>query len=309
MKRKFLFLIVLSLLFCVLIPVRAQETAAKETRKFVDDFQHEVVIPSPVTSIVTLAPSLTEIAASLSAEDLIAAVDCNSDYPLSVKELPAVTGPDWSIDYERLAELKPDLVLVSEMTSPEEARAIGDLGPAVFRFKNPADFQGVFESILVFGELIGRDAEAENLTAALEDRIAEIEARMENAEDAPRVFYVIDAADPERPWTAGKGSFLSKMIRMSGGINLGDALDGEWGQMNLEDLAAADPQVILTGSSMSGSSAESLSELPGWSGLAAVRNGMVFGIDDDLLTRSGPRLVDGFELLAHTLRPDLFAGK
>ena len=307
MKKKLL-IILLSLSF-ILISVCcacAQETITVETVTFTDDLQREVTVPMPLTSIVTLAPSLTETLAYLGAEDLITAVDINSDFPESLSELPRITGWDMSINYEELVALGPDLVLASEMTSLEAISSMEDLGLNVFCIKNPADFPELFESILMIGELIGKTPEAEELTAALSDRAAEIEAAAAEAEDKPLVFYEIDATDPAKPWTAGKGTFISKLIQMAGGVNLGDELDGEWIQISLEALLKADPQIILLGDSMYGSTAEAASQRTGWSEISAVKSGKLFEFDDNLVTRPGPRLVEGFELIAQMIHPELF---
>ena len=307
MKKKmsiilFSFSVLLISVFCAY----AQETMTVETVTFTDDLQREVTVPVPLTSVVTLAPSLTETLAYLGAEDLITAVDINSDFPESISELPRITGWDMSVNYEELTALEPDLILASEMTSLETISSMEDLGLNVFCIKNPADFPELFESILMIGELIGKTPEAEELTAALSDRAAEIEAAAAEAEDKPLVFYEIDATDPAKPWTAGKGTFISKLIQMAGGVNLGDELDGEWIQISLEALLKADPQIILLGDSMYGSTAEAASQRTGWSEISAVKSGKLFEFDDNLVTRPGPRLVEGFELIAQMIHPELF---
>lgn len=307
MKKKLsIMLLSLSFLLISVFCANAQETITVETVTFTDDLHREVTVPMPLTSVVTLAPSLTETLAYLGAEDLITAVDINSDFPESLSELPRITGWDMSINYEELVALGPDLVLASEMTSLEAISSMEDLGLNVFCIKNPADFPELFESILMIGELIGKTPEAEELTAALSDRAAEIEAAAAEAEDKPLVFYEIDATDPAKPWTAGEGTFISKLIQMAGGVNLGDELDGEWIQISLEALLKADPQIILLGDSMYGSTAEAASQRTGWSEISAVKSGKLYEFDDNLVTRPGPRLVEGFELIAQMIHPELF---
>ena len=305
-KKLLILLFAISLLILNICGVSAQETITIETITFTDDLKREVSVPIPLTSVVTLAPSLTETLVYLGAEDLITAVDINSDYPESISKLPRITGWDMSINYEELTAIQPDLIFASEMTSLEAISSMEDLGLNVFCVKNPADFPELFDSILMIGELIGKTPEAEELTAALSDRVEEIESISSKAEDKPLVFYEIDATDPAKPWTAGKGTFISKLIDMAGGVNLGDELDGEWIQISLEALLKADPQIILLGDSMYGSTAEAASQRTGWSDISAVKNGKLYEFDDNLVTRPGPRLVDGFELIARMIHPELF---
>ena len=293
-------------LFAAVMQVSAQETMTIDAVTFEDDLDRKVVIPSPVTSVITLAPSLTETLYFLGAEDLISAVDINSDFPETINDLPKVTGWDTGINYEKILSLEPDIVFASEMTSMEEISSMEDLGLTVFCIKNPADFPELFETILVIGEVLGKNEEAEKLTAELEDRVSGIEAKMADVEETPLVFYEIDATDPAKPWTAGKDTFISKLIQMSGGINMGDELEGDWIQVSLETLLAADPKIILLGDSMYGSTAEAASKRTGWSEISAVKNGLLYEFDDNLVTRPGPRLVDGYELIARLLHPEIF---
>ena len=306
--KKFMFILILtvSAFTGILSAAHAQELLTIENLTFTDDLQREVTIPMPLTSVVTLAPSLTETLAFLGAEELITAVDINSDYPESINQLPKITGWDMSVNYEELISMEPDLILASEMTPLETVSAMEDLGLTVFCVKNPADFPELFESILMIGELIDKTEEAEELTASLSDRVAEIEAAAAKAEEKPTVFYEIDATDPAKPWTAGNGTFISKLIQMAGGVNIGDELEGEWAQISLEALLKADPEIILLGDSMYGSTAEAASQRTGWGDIAAVQNGKLYEFDDNLVTRPGPRLVDGYELIARMIHPELF---
>lgn len=306
MKPELKYLLLIFVLFIGVMQVSAQEMLTAEAITFEDDLDREVVIPSPVTSVITLAPSLTETLYFLGADDLIRAVDINSDFPESINDLPKVTGWDMAINYEKVLSLEPDIIFVSEMTSMAEISSMEDLGLTVFCIKNPADFPELFETILEIGEVLGKNEEAEKLTAELEDRVSGIESMLAEVEEKPLVFYEIDATDPAKPWTAGKNTFISKLIRMSGGINLGDELEGDWMQVSLETLLEADPRIILLGDSMYGSTAEAASQRTGWSGISAVRNGMLFEFDDDLVTRPGPRLVEGYELIARILHPEIF---
>jgi iron complex transport system substrate-binding protein len=76
--------------------------------------------------------------------------------------------------------------------------------------------------------------------------------------------------------------------------------------MSLEQLVVANPAIIILGDSNYGTTADSLKKRPGWEGLDAVKNSQVFPFDDNLVSRPGPRLVDGLEALAKLLHPDLF---
>ena len=120
------------------------------------------------------------------------------------------------------------------------------------------------------------------------------------------VFYELDGSDPAKPWTAGAGTFLSQLISMAGGSNVGDRLQGDYAQMSQEELLVANPMVILLGDAAYGVTAEQVAARPGWEALAAVQQGRIYPFDDNLVSRPGPRLVDGLEQIAKLLRPELF---
>ncbi|HEX9333881.1 MAG TPA: ABC transporter substrate-binding protein, partial [Anaerolineales bacterium] len=114
-----------------------------------------------------------------------------------------------------------------------------------------------------------------------------------------------DGTDPAKPYTAGKGTFITQLIERAGGHNIAADLDG-YPQLSLEQVVAADPAFIILGDARYGVTPESIAQRPGWENLSAVKNGKVVPFNDDLVSRPGPRLVDALEELAKLLRPELF---
>ena len=307
MRGKLFFcLILLTAVLSCLLPVSAQETETLESVIITDDLGREVEIPRPLTSVVTLAPSLTETVYFLDGMDILIGCDMYSDYPEETAELDKFTNWDSSIIYEALVAADPDLVLAAEINSMDQIKDLEDLGLTVFYIKNPATFEELTESILVTGEVLGKDKEAEALAADIEDRVAELDAVMAENTDTPLVFYELDATDPTKPWTAGKGTFISMIIEKAGGKNLGDDVEGSWIQVGLETLIDADPEIILLGDYKYGSTPEAVAARTGWDGLTAVAEGQMYGFDDNLVSRPGPRLVEGLETIAQILHPELF---
>jgi iron complex transport system substrate-binding protein len=124
--------------------------------------------------------------------------------------------------------------------------------------------------------------------------------------EKPKVFYELDATDPARPFTAGKGTFIDLLITQAGGENIAASFEGEYPQISQEELIVQDPDVILLGDALYGGiTAESVAARPGWGDLAAVKNNRVLPFNDDLVSRPGPRMIDGLETLAALLHPDL----
>ncbi len=125
--------------------------------------------------------------------------------------------------------------------------------------------------------------------------------------DRPLVFYELDGTDPNAPWTPGPGSFVDRLITLAGGENLGAKLSSEWVQVSIEELIARNPQIILIGdATWGGVTLDQVRARPGWKTLPAIQNDQLFVFDDNLVSRPGPRLVDGLEAMARLLHPELF---
>ena len=305
-KSLWTFCIFVLALGLLVIPAWAQETETVKSILLMDDLDREVEIPAELSSIVTLAPSLTETVAALNGLDLITACDINSNYPQKIEDLDKVT--DWGmiINYEMLVEKQPDLILASEMTALEQIKDMENLGLTVFCIKNPADFQELFEKILIVGMILDENEAAAELVDQLETRVNAVAEAMKSDENIPVVFYELDATDITKPWTAGAGTFISEIVKLAGGKNLGDELEGAWVQMGLEALIDADPEIILLGDAAYGNSPDAVAARTGWGDLSAVADGKLFEFDDNLVSRPGPRLVDGLETIAQILHPELF---
>jgi iron complex transport system substrate-binding protein len=122
----------------------------------------------------------------------------------------------------------------------------------------------------------------------------------------PGVYYEIDGTDPTKPYTSGGGTFVDQLIRRAGGVNVFTQLNNSWPQISLEQLLVDNPQIILLGDSAYGETPAQVSARPGWGSLLAVKNKQVFPFDDNLVSRPGPRLLDGLEALARLIHPELF---
>jgi iron complex transport system substrate-binding protein len=119
------------------------------------------------------------------------------------------------------------------------------------------------------------------------------------------VFYEIDASDPNKPYTTGPGTFIDLLIARAGGQNLPGLTDAN-PQVSQEQIVLANPAIILLGDALYGTTPGAVAARPGWSKIAAVTNDRVLPFDDNLVSRPGPRLVDGLEALAQAIHPELY---
>ncbi|MEE9188737.1 MAG: cobalamin-binding protein [Anaerolineales bacterium] len=271
----------------------------------IDGSDREVTLAEPAQKIVSLAPSNTEILFAIGAGEQVIGRDEFSDYPSQAADLPSVGGGFGDYNLEAIVDLEPDLVLAAEINTPEQVKALEDLGLTVFLLSNPISLDEMFENLLTVAELTAHIPEAEDLVDTLRSRVSKVESVIESVENQPTVFYELDATDPSAPWTAGSGTFIDTLITMAGGENIASDMEGQYLQFSIEELLIRDPQVIILGDAAYGITPESLLDRTGWSNISAVVNDRIYTFDDNLVSRPGPRLVDGLEQLAISLHPEL----
>jgi iron complex transport system substrate-binding protein len=273
-----------------------------EPGSYTDDMGRGVVINEVPQRIVCFGPSITEIAFALGLGERVVGVDDFSDYPQAAQALPKV-GSAWAPSIESLVALAPDLVLTlkhEQFNSELEARGIKYL------ILDPKDIDGILADIKLVGAATDSIEEAEALVDSMEERIAKVQDKVAAAPEVS-VFFIVDATDPMLPWTAGPGSFIDVLITMAGGVNIAHEAPVAWPQFSVEEVVNANPDIIIV-QTMSGGvptiSIEDLQAHPIWGQIDAVKQGRVYLIDGDLVSRSGPRIVDGLEALAKIIHPE-----
>ncbi|MDQ2854612.1 MAG: ABC transporter substrate-binding protein [Chloroflexota bacterium] len=270
-----------------------------------DDAGRQVTLHAASTRIVSLAPSNTEIVCALDAcSDLVGVTDFD-DYPAQVAAVAhVVVGA--VVDVEKVVAAQPQLILAAGngLTPNAVIDQLTQLGYPVLSLY-PRDLDGVYHDISLVGAAIDSAATADNLVASMKTRAKAVGTKVAGA-PLPRVFYEVGVFEGSI-YTAGKDSFLSSLISLAGGEPVtGDPASTA---IQLEDLIAANPQLILLGDAAYDPSITpaTVTARPGWSAMAAVHDGRVVVMTDDVvITRPGPRIVDGLEALARAIHPELF---
>jgi iron complex transport system substrate-binding protein len=284
---------------------QATPTAAPAALTFTDGLGREVMLDGPAQRIISIAPSNTEILFAIGAGDQVVGRDEFSTDPAAAKEVTNIGSAFDTLNAEAIVSLEPDLVLAAEINTPEQVKQLEDLGITVYYLNNPHTVEEMYGNLEIVAQLTGREAEAATLIDSLKERVAAVDEKLAPISSRPTVFYELDSTDPSKPFTAGKDTFITLLIERAGGTNIAADLDS-YPQMSLEQIVAADPNFIILGDSMWGVSPEMVAARPGWENLSAVKNGQVLPFDDNLVSRPGPRLVDGLEQLAKLLHPELF---
>ncbi|MFH1183546.1 MAG: cobalamin-binding protein [Chloroflexota bacterium] len=267
-----------------------------------DGLGRETPADHPASRIVSLAPSNTEILFALGAGSQLVGRDSFSDHPAEALNVPDVGGGFMALNMELIVSAAPDVVLASPLTPPEQLADLENVGLTVHVVPNPATFDELYANLRSVAELTGHEAQGEALLTALKGRVDAITAQVAEAAEKPLVYYELDATDPNAPYTSGPGTFVDLLIRSAGGVNFGADLGAEWVQVSVEELLARQPDVIILGDyTYGGVTPEQVRARAGWDALAAVQENRIFTFDDNLVSRPGPRLVDGLEAMAKLL--------
>ena len=270
-----------------------------------DDAGRTVTLDAEPERIVSLAPSNTEIVCALDACDLIVGLTDFDDYPPEIADVERVVTMA-QVDVEAVVAAEPDLVIAAgnELTPTAVIEQLAGLGLPVMTLY-PESLDEIYADIELVGQALDRDDAA---TALVDDMASRVEAVRTTVADLerPRTFYEVGVFEGAI-YTAGSGSFLASLIETAGGEPItGDALSTS---IELEDLVAADPELILLGDATYDPTitVESVAARPGWETMTAVVDGRLVPVAEDVvITRPGPRIVDGLEALARAIHPDAF---
>ncbi|HLY01057.1 MAG TPA: ABC transporter substrate-binding protein [Candidatus Cybelea sp.] len=243
--------------------------------------------------IVTLVPSFADDLYALGAGRQLAAVSAFTDDP-KASALPRVADSS-SVDAEAIVALRPSLVI----GIPSQARLVEPLRRAHLRVVLLSDdgYDRIFTNLLTIGALAGRRPEAAGLVARLARETAKLHARTFRFAWHPRVFIVLDSAPV---WTAGSGSYISKLVTIAGGRNAAADLGAAYAPYSSEALLEDRPDVLIADRA---THLQAVLDREPWHSLQAVRLHRVYSIDSDLLERPGPRYNDAIRWLVDRLSP------
>jgi iron complex transport system substrate-binding protein len=253
----------------------------------VDDSGKQVVLARPAQRVISMAPHVTELLFAAGGGARIIGAMNYSDYPAQARSIPLI-GSNSQIDLERVIALKPDLLIVWQ--SGNTARQIAQLqslGIPVFH-SEPRKLETVASSLERFGRLLGTEPQAQLAAARLRAKVAELGKRYGSR---PQVAVFYQAWD-NPVYTLNGDQIASDAIRLCGGRNVFGDLKTIAPQVSVEAVMQLDPEVIVGGKLYTPQD-RGLSIWQPYKGMTAVRRKNLFTLDEELLTRPGPRIVDG----------------
>ncbi len=279
-------------------------------RQVTDDLGRTVTMPVKITRVVSLAPNLTENIFAVGAGDRLVGVTTFCNYPEAAKSITKI-GDTMNPNMESIVALKPDVVFVSTASQIEAfMRTLEVNGIAVY-VTNPTSFTAIFEELDHLAVLFGNEVEARLVTEKLQHRRISIGSKVGTylAEDASQEAYdrrvgvvrVFVQVSNEPLFTIGNSTFLNEVIVEAGGRSVTTHIETAFPKLSKETALVLNPEVIILSDSEDNKEPNDV-----FKNSPAVKNGRVYKIGADILSRPGPRLVDALEQIAKNLHPEKF---
>jgi len=274
----------------VLVPASAVGAAAKPAFPVTVHASNGTVhITSRPTAIVSLSPTATEMLYSIGAGSQVKAVDEFSDYPPGA---PVTKLDGNNPNVEAIASYKPDLVVLSDEPRSVDSQ-LKSLGIPVVSDPAATNLSQEYSQFIELGEATGHEAQASAEVSKIKGQIAHIVSTVHKPAHPETYYYELD----QTYYSATSSTFIGQVLGLLGLHSIADAAKGAaasggYPQLSGEFILKSNPDYILLADTLCcGQSAATVAKRPGWSNLAAVKDGRVLGLNDDIASRWGPRIV------------------
>lgn len=287
------------------------ETSAEETEasadgvKTVKDREGGTVEVGEINTIVSGAPSVSEILTGLGLGDKIIAAD---KYSADVEGIdPSVCTLDfYNLDIEAITAMNPDAVVINgiSMTGADDPySALKEAGVTVLYVPSSESIDGVKDDIRFLAECTGTEEKGDELVKSIDDCVAEVKALAETITDKKSVYFEVSAAP--YMYTCGADTFSDDILNLIGAENI-YASESGWISNSDESVIAANPDVIVTSVMYEGYDYNEIYSREGWENISAIVNKQVYQVEPNPVSRPSQHVVDGIWLLAETIYPEVY---
>ncbi len=283
----------------------AETDADADVLMITDREGKEVEVPSSINTIVSAAPSISEILSGLGLAGKVIAADI---YSADVEGIdPAVCTLDfYNLSIEELTAMSPDLVIINGISmdgADDPYAALKDAGVNVIYIPTSSSLESVKMDIEFLAKYTGSDDKGAEMIAKIDEAIADVTAKASGITEKKKVYFEIGAAP--YLYTCGSGTFIDEILDLIGAENIYGGEEG-WISNSEETVIAADPDVILTNVAYDGYDFNEIKTRAGWEGIAAVRNGEVYYVDSNATSRASQNIVNGIYEVAKAVYPDIY---
>lgn len=313
-KRLFYWLFALALVFslgaCQSNNTDKQETPQKEETQseevasytVVDDRGKEFTFESVPETIISLQPSNTEILFALGVGDQIVGATDFDTYPEAALEIERVSD-SVTFNAERILDLDPDVVFAYTIGEKEAISSLEEAGIPVFVIASATSFDDVYGDIEQIAEVMNVKEKGKEIVEEIQSKIEKVEDTLSDLDEQKRMYFEISPA-PEL-FTTGKNTFQQEIFNHAKVTNVFEDEEG-WVQISEEDILNIQPDVIVTTVSHTDDPIGEIKSRAGWNELTAVQEDNILQLDNDLMSRPGPRIGEAVEELAKAVYPETF---
>jgi iron complex transport system substrate-binding protein len=279
---------------------------AADSQDIKDDLGRPFPLPARTPErIVSMAPNVTEILFALGLGDRVAGVTRFCDYPPETRAIRKIGGlVDPNI--EVIQSLDPDLVVAFRGHPIRRVNRNGKLGLPVYVRDIGEGLEALFPLIAKIGRVTRSEDRAGELAARLRRSVEAVDTALRPVRTRPRVFVLLYG---QGLWTCGGESYVDDLIDRAGGANVASSLPKKWVLYKRERILKDDPDVIFilarSGADFA-AGRDWLMKKAGVGGVAAMRSGRIYELDENAASRFGPRLVDVLDRMARLLHPERF---
>lgn len=258
-----------------------------------DDDGKPVTLQKPAQRVIAMAPHVTELLFAAGGGDKIVGAVNYSDYPEAAKKIPNI-GDNRQVDMERVAAMKPDLIVIwMHGSSERQIETLRQLGIPLFH-SEPKKLAEIPDNLERLGQLLGTEAVANKAAAELRDKLASLTAQYSKRPPV-RVFYQVW----DKPlYTLSGSHIISDAMRVCGGENVFASMKVTAPVVDVEGVLREDPEAVFA------TAEKNYGGVNLWrpyKSMLAVRNDNLFTVDGHLLNRAGPRMIQGTAVLCEKL--------
>ena len=300
-----IFIVAVAFIVGAMMNITASTKRHEASVSVTDDYGRTVAVPSHPARVVSLSPAVTEIIYALGAEELLVGRTDFCVYPPEAEAIPSIGGIS-NLNIEKILSLNPDLVISGSMVGKKVTDQMDAMGtPMVCVIEKPR-FEALYDNITAIGRLVGKEHEADSLNKVLScellalseaDAIATRQPLKTHSSQltAPTCYYVVGFGAGGN-FTAGGNTFINDIIRMAGGRNIAEGVEG-W-SYSLEALMKEDPDYIIVRREDSAA----FCGMKPYNRLRAVREGHIIGIESGTLDLQVPRNIDAILYLRERMK-------
>lgn len=265
-----------------------------------DDLNNKITVDKEPEKVVSLAPSCTEIIYAIGKGDELVGRSESDNYPDEAKKV-SVVGGFTGANIEMITKADPDILFAANGTLTDEQKTLlQNSGVKIILF-NPTNIDGVYKDIKIAGQVLNAQEKAGEIVNQMQIKRQEIIKKVKDV--SPKKVFV----DLGNFYSVGENSFIGSMLSELKAENIASKFNGEWPQLSVESVVDADPDVYIS----LYPTIDELKSISGLSGVKAFKNGNVKVIpvgtpENDIVQRPGPRIIEGLEIYAKAIYPEVF---